>query len=251
MLDFLVTSKARRRLLLLLWAEGARGSVSELAARAGVGFASAYRELQAMRRLDLVHALRSHGAVTFEANTGHPQAGPLRQLLEVSPPSTVSERADASVRSRLASLGAPLLARIAKRRAVRPLEELLVDGVELAHRDPAVARTMPVTFFRQRNEVDPVRLALAARDRSEKAAVGMFLELTTAVSGDRRFSAWAAALRDRRVHVRRPFFHTRSALLRPGEMPDLGPAQARRWGYRLDLSLDDFQSMFDKAARVA
>ncbi|MEO6951368.1 MAG: hypothetical protein ABI321_06105 [Polyangia bacterium] len=251
MLEFLVTSKARRRLLLLLWAEGARGSASELAARAGVGFASAYRELQGMRRLDLVHALRSDGALTFEANTSHPQARALKQLLEVSTPSTASVREAAAVRSRLATLGAPVLARTAKRRSGRSLEELLVDGVELAHRDPAVARTMPVTFFRQRDDVDPDRLAQAARGRSEKAAVGMFLELTTAVSGDRRFSTWAKALRDRRVHVRRPFFHTRSASLRGAEMPDLGPAQAHRWGYRLDLSLADFQSMFDKAARAA
>ncbi len=248
-LDFLVTSKARRRLLLLLWMEDAHGSASALAERAAVGFASAYRELQKMVRLDLVTTDRTDGALEYRANRQHPLANTLMSLLTA--PARVVDSKSSRVRTRLAALGAPVLAEQRKSGNASSLEESLVDGVVLAHQDPAVARTMPVTFFRQRDRVDPHRLAALARSRAEKAALGMFLELTTAVSGDRRFAAWAKRLRDRRVHTQRPFFYTRAASLRGNEMRDLGPALTHRWGYRLDLSLDDLQSMFDKAQRDA
>lgn len=249
MIDFLVTSKARRRLLLLLWSEGACGSASALAERAGIGFASAYRELQAMRRLDLVRTGRQGAALTFTANRAHPLADALMKLLAPARVEPALGPDDAQLRSRLAALGAPVLA--AQRTKARPrnVEETLVAGVALAHRDPAIARALPVTFFRQRERIDPERLVELARDRAEKAAVGMFLELTTKVSGDPRFASWARKLRDRRVHTRRPFFYTRAGLLRGKQAPDRSPAAAHRWGYRLDLALPDLQSMFEKAQR--
>ena len=49
LLPYLVTSRARRDLLRLLWAERAEGNVSELARMARVSFAAAHRELEAMR----------------------------------------------------------------------------------------------------------------------------------------------------------------------------------------------------------
>ncbi len=251
MLDYLVTSKARRRLLLLLWVEGAHGSASALADRAGVGFASAYRELQAMRRLDLVSTQREGGALAFAANQAHPMADTLVKLLSPTSLTPTLDPNDAEVRSQLAALGAPVLAEHRKTARGGSVEETLVDGVVLAHRDPAVARAMPVTFFRQRDQVDPDRLLELARDRAEKAAVGMFLDLTTEVSGDRRFAGWARKLRDRRVHTRRPFFYTRGAALRGKQLRDSSPALAHRWGYRFDLALDDLQSMFDKAKRAS
>src|SRR5437868_226528 len=80
MVEFLVTSKVRRRLLTLLWSEGVSGNATELAERAGVGFASAYRELQKMRRLDLVLMERRNRGATFSANRRHPSAAALGAL---------------------------------------------------------------------------------------------------------------------------------------------------------------------------
>src|SRR4051812_26148455 len=54
MLEYLDTSKARRRLLLVLWSERRSGTVAELAELAGVGFASAWREVKEMQALSLV-----------------------------------------------------------------------------------------------------------------------------------------------------------------------------------------------------
>jgi hypothetical protein len=249
MLDFLVTSKARRRLLLLLWSEGASGSASELAERAGVGFASAYRELQAMRRRELVVCERRQAALVFSANHGHPLGSALRALL-AHPPVQPADRAGESTRARLAALGAPVMAkRSPKPRG--PVEESLVAGVALAHKDPAVARALPVAFYRQRDRLDPARLVAAARAHSEKAAVGFYLDLTAQLCGDRRFSAWAKPLRDRRVHTRRPFFYTRAALLQAEGQADHSPAVAHRWGFRLGMTLGDFQSLFDKVQRAS
>src|SRR5262245_8650680 len=81
MLDFLVTSKVRRRLLETLWRQGAVGSTAQLAAAAGVGFASAYRELRAMKAEGLAVTERRSGAQVYSANHGHPQADALRTLV--------------------------------------------------------------------------------------------------------------------------------------------------------------------------
>jgi len=247
-LQFLVTSKARRRLLLLLWTEQVSGSASELAERAGVGFASAYRELHAMLRLELVRAERTQGAVVFSANHQHPQARALTTLLAADTEPT--RHGDETVREQVAALGAPVLVSHLTK-ASGPLEDTLVAGVSAAHRDPALARSLPVALFRQRDRLDPDRLADAARARGEKTAVGLFLDLTAELSGDKRFASWARLLRDRRVHAQRPFFHTRAALVQAGASRDRSPRVARRWGFRLDLTLDDFQSLFDKATRAS
>jgi hypothetical protein len=61
------------------------------------------------------------------------------------------------LRAQLAALGAPL-----HHEAVEPsrgpVEETVVRGVHLAHRDPDVARTLPVCLYRQRSTLDPERL---------------------------------------------------------------------------------------------
>lgn len=250
MLEFLVTAKARRRLLVLLWSDRVSGSATELARRAGVGFASAHRELQAMHRLDLVNAVRSGRETLFAANDKHVLAEPLRKLLAASEQPRAPGRADDSTRRRLAALGAPVVAARGPVSRSR-VEQALVQGVSLAHRDPALARSLPVAFYRQRDRVDPRKLFVLARDGLEKPAVGLFLELTAQLSGDRRFAAWARRLRDRRVRTKHPFFYTRAAAVQAATQPDRSPPVARRWGFRLDMTFDDFRALFDKAQRAA
>jgi hypothetical protein len=246
--DYLVTSKARRRLLLLLWSEGVAGTAGELAKLGGVGFASAHRELQAMKRLDLVVSERREGSTRFSANWKHPQANVLRELLTAAP--TVRGRKEESTREQAAALGAPVMVRHTPKPAA-DVEKSLVEAAALAHKDPGLARALPVAFYQQREQLDPKLLLLAARERSEKGAVGLFLDLTSELSGDRRFSDWARALRDRRVHCLRPFFHTRSAAIQANTQPDRSPRLAHRWGFRLDMDLDDFRSLFEKSRRAS
>jgi hypothetical protein len=77
-LSYFVKSKARRRLLALLWREGQRGSVGELAAMAAVAFGSAYREFREMLRYQ-------RGVEVFAADMSHRAAELLRQLARSSP----------------------------------------------------------------------------------------------------------------------------------------------------------------------
>jgi hypothetical protein len=81
MLDYLVTSRTRRTLLHLLWAEGRRGSVSALARASGVNFSAVHRELDAMKEAGLALAERLGPALEFRANREHPHAGTLLSLL--------------------------------------------------------------------------------------------------------------------------------------------------------------------------
>src|SRR5262249_49168876 len=248
MLQLLVTSRARRRLLQLLWGEGARGSAAELAEKAGVGFASAYRELKAMGRYQVVASSHEGGKDVYAANLEHADADVLRRLAtsrpRMAPPR--DERAD-TLRRSLRAMGAPL--------AVEPTTEkealdegTLVDGVKLARRDPVVARALPVCVWHQRDRVDPDRLVAAAREKGEKQALGFFLELTGQLSGDRRFARWAKSLRDRRVTSVHDFFDFPAAYGSQKLAKQRTPRVAEKWGFRLNMDLETFDSLFRKFA---
>jgi hypothetical protein len=250
MLDFLVTSPARRRLLLALWQEGASGSTAHLAEYAGVAFASAHRELRAMKKHGLVESERPGAAELFRANFDHPLARALKELLAARPRrfAPVSRDAEA-VRARLMALGAPLLGSSAPS-PPSDVETALVDGVKLAHRDPAVARSLPVCLWKLRGSLDRDRLVRLARRAGEKRALGFFLELTSQLAGDTRFVDWVKPLRDHRVTTVVDFFDT------PGSrgwdsLSELNtPEAARRWGYRMNLDETSFRSLFAKFTHV-
>lgn len=244
MLDLLVRSKARRRLYHALFVAGHRGDAASLAAAAGVGRASVDRELRTLREAGLVRPRREGGSVVFDVAADHPHARALRAL--ASPPE--DEAADGRVRNALFTLGAPTFG---EEVPVPSVEEALVDGVALAHRDGTVASVLPVVLFKQRDAVDPDALARLARERKEAREVGFFLDLTTELSGDPRFAAWAESLRDRRRTRVRYLFRRdeRSALSR--EIAERHtPDCARRWNLRGNMTLDGYASMFGKHVRA-
>lgn len=247
MLDYLVTSKARRRMLQLLWGQDATGSATELAERAGVGFASAWRELRAMQAIELVVSSREGSAEVFRANRAHPLGRALAAIVR-GPARTVASRRDHRLRAQLRALGAPLLAE----EPATPrgeLEATLARAVQLAHRDPAVARTLPVCLYLQRDALRADRLVHHARQLGEKRAMGFFLDLTTELSRDPRFATWTAPLRDARFKAQRDFFHGQASSRSPTErrLADARtPAPARRWGLRMNMDMDAFRSTFER-----
>jgi hypothetical protein len=246
MLEFLVTSKARRRLLDVLWRQDAGGSITQLAALAGVGFASAHRELRGMQEAGLTVVERGDSGLTYRANRAHPQSDAVRALV-ATPTQHVTAGPDARrLRAQLAALGAPL-----HHEAVEPsrgpVEETVVRGVHLAHRDPDVARTLPVCLYRQRSTLDPERLREHAARLGEKQALGFFLDLTAELSGDRRFAEWMKPLRDRRYRTSRDFFHRASRSRRQLQLAEeKTPEAGRRWRLRMNMDLDAFRSTFEK-----
>jgi hypothetical protein len=250
MLGYLVTSKARRRILKLLWVQNAHGSATELAKRAGVGFANAYRELHAMKRIGLAISERQAGAESFRANTRHPLAAAIRVLVAAPDAATPAEEAERT-RGLLRTLGAPLPAEPISL-AESPVEEVLVRGVALAHCDPAVARALPLSFWKSRERIDPQRLLDAARRLGERQGVGFFLELTAQLSGDRRLTAWSRSFGDRRRKVVRDLFLVPVGSKFQNRLAEeRTPAVARRWGFRMNMDLESFRSLFDRFAHAA
>ncbi len=248
MFQYLVKAKARRRLLSVLWTEGRRGSASELAALAGVGFATAYRELHAMRQYQVATSEQVDGLEVFAANKEHPLADALGRLVsetvQVGPPRDSSAE---TLRGQLRALGVPL--------SVPPLqvEDLavaptLAAGVKLARRDAVLARALPLAFWRQRDRLDGASLLAAARGAGEKQAVGFYLDLTSELSGDPRFRRWAGALRDRRVRASQDFFELPPTAASRRRVADPSLRSARRWHFRMNMDLASFRSHFEKFA---
>lgn len=250
MLSFLVTSNTRRRLLHALWGAEADGPVSDLAQRCGVSFASAHRELRAMRQAGLATSVRSAGRTVYRANTAHPQAELVRQLVSAPVVSDPHEDKDAQdVRRRLKTLGAPLNGR-AMRRANVDVEETLVAGVKLARQDATVARVMPLCLWHERSNVDWKKLLASVHGAEEKHTLGFFLELTTELSGDERFKSCAVMLRDKRVRTVHDFSMGRKTSSARELAEAKTPQVARDWGFRMNMESESFQSTFDKFAEL-
>ena len=245
MLEFLVTSTARRRLLLLLWAERESGSASELASLANVAYARAYEELKAMKRLGLVaterrQAYRARKEV-YRANLEHPLANLITQLVTAGS-SPVETQEDVEVRRQLKWLGAPLHV---EPEQPESRERAIVKGAALSHRDPTVARVLPLCLWSARDHLDwDVLIKLARQD--DKRAVGFFLDLTSQLTNDPRFAVVAKLLRGKRKYALRDFFETRDSRRSSGSTFDV----AERWGFQMRMTQDAFAATFNKFAHA-
>jgi hypothetical protein len=253
LLSYLVTSRARRDLLHQLWVARAVGSVSDLARRAGVSFATAHKELESMRAEGLATSERAGRTLLYRTNRKHPQSALLRRLLNEGAATgrTVPPARAEQVRGWLAAVGAPLL--VAEAVPDRPpgLEEVVAQGLALSHDDATVARVLPVVLWTQRDRLDASRLVREATRVDERQTLGFFLELTGRLARNDRFAALSSSLRDRRRTRVRPFFarpHGRMALASARRST---PRVARRWGYLMNMGMDSFASAFAKHAAVA
>lgn len=249
MLDFLVTSRARRALVNVLLTGELEGSVSEVARRARIRPSTAERELTRMEACGLVAFERRGKEKLVRART----AAPVEALRALSrtPGRAKAKRqvrlADARVRAALSRYGAPLFADEAAAEPLPGLEETLAAALRLAHEDAPVAGNVPVVLWRNRN-VDTAELSRLAVRAGEGQTLGFFLELTDELAGEDVFGNAAQALRDKRVSRPRNFF-SRDGRFGPYE-EELAlaatPEVARRWHYLMNMSLDSFRSYFRK-----
>lgn len=249
MLHYLITSRARRALLRLLWVDRVAAPVSELARRAGVSFSTAQCELVAMERVGLAVSTAKGNRVEYRANTASPQGELLSRLLSDEKPTGPKESdADAEVRAWLKAHGAPLAVPDVETKSKPALEEVLARALRLSHRDAAVARVLPVLLWRQHEQLDWDRLRREAHAAREDQTLGFFVELTGKLAKDRDLERLGRSLRDHRRKQTRPFFAGPQgphalALARKNT-----PAVAKRWGFTMNMPLDSFASMFEKFA---
>ena len=244
MLDYLVTSRARRELLRLLWGQDAQGNVSSLSRQAGVSFSTVYKELQAMQTAGLVTAGSEGNEVTFRRNDASPYAAVIRALVE-APKDAGDEAYDDKVRGWLHALGAPLPTPVPTEPAPATAD-LVADALVLAHRDATVARVLPLVLWRNWRAEDAGAFELAAAHRNERPALGMFLALAGELGCNTEFSVAARGLRDRRRTKCRPFFVVTQGRYALAAARRNTPPVARRWGFLMNMGLDSFKSVFEK-----
>ncbi|MBX3160268.1 MAG: hypothetical protein KF773_30170 [Deltaproteobacteria bacterium] len=242
MLQYLVPSKVRRRLFVLMWGEKKRGSVSELAEAAGVAFSNAHAELKAMQQHELVRSRREGGKEVFFANQDHADAAVLEKLADSDSlvRQTTSDQ-DGELKAKLVALGAPL-------RGVSPVEvapddavATLASAVELARRDAVVARSLPLCVWSQRDRLDARALKEVALGPEDKHALAFLVELAADLGGDLRLAGRAEVLRDERLTLVRPFFRGNAARGTPRRF-DL----AEKWGFVMNMDRESFRSLFAK-----
>jgi len=164
-----------------------------------------------------------------------------------------SEKRDERVRSWLGHYGAPLLvAAHLGPEDVPSLEQTLVHGLRLAHRDAIVAEVLPLVLWHRRQQLDFAKLTLLARKEGEAQSLGLFLELTGELAGDRTFIHAARTLRDRRYRRMKYFFSADGRTELSREITHLHtPKLAKRWHYLMNMTFEGFESHFRKFVRTA
>jgi hypothetical protein len=147
----------------------------------------------------------------------------------------------------LAHYGAPLVGQNLVAGRVPPeLAKVVVDGLVLSRRDASVARALPVLLWRRRADLDMAKLRRLVASKRRERALGFFLDLTARLSGDRRLRNAAAALRPTRPPTETRFFTRRESPLARMVAKARTPPVARAWGYRMNMPMDSFRSLFEK-----
>ena len=92
------------------------------------------------------------------------------------------------------------------------------------------------------------KLVRFAQAKGRERTLGFFLDLAARLSGDRRLRSAAAALRPSSPRPSTNFFtNHQGPLSRVLANQEDTPPVARAWGYRMNMGMDAFESMFAKA----
>lgn len=171
---------------------------------------------------------------------------PPRSLPPRRAPPRRSEGND-TVRSWLQSVGAPVVQAVATDEPVPSLEDLLTLGLQLAHADASLARTLPVVLWRNRARLRLEELSRAARAAGEGAALGFFLDLTAELAADRELAKAAASLEDARSPALTFFFTGAGDTLVGKELAERRtPTVARRWRFLMNMPFASFETLYRK-----
>ena len=128
---------------------------------------------------------------------------------------------------------------------VPPPEVVLADAMSLARKSATVARALPPAFWKCRHRLDFDLLLDEGRRRGRARELGFFLDLVGQLSGDSTFETAASQLKVRSLHRPQQFFRPTTA--RERKLAELTtPEPARKWGFRMNMDMDCFKSMFEK-----
>jgi hypothetical protein len=174
---------------------------------------------------------------------------PLGLGLAVAPlPHPPAERSRDQLKGWLALYGAALYGPEVDPSEAPPPETVLAEAMSLARESASVTRALPPAFWKTRKRLDYARLLREGTRLGRARELGFFLDLTTKLSGDPRFAAAARKLRVRQLQRPAQFF--RPTTRRERKLAEMHtPAVARKWGFRMNMGMDSFESMFEKASK--
>jgi len=256
MLEYLVSSKVRLKLLRLLWGEAASGSVRELAARAGASYASTHNELCAMEKHGLAVSRGDGKAVVYEANPAFRGAQWLRGILDDEPTGSEGRSqphpSTGLVLASLKALGAPLAdsANVAPLPLLPPVETF-ARALLLARESATVLRVLPWLLATKVDQLDLVALKRRAAELRQTRALGFILDVTGALSRKSRLHAEADSLFDARVKHDEDFFRHTSGSFSQALARRNTPPLARKWHFVLNMPMESFRSFYAKYREAA
>jgi transcriptional regulator with XRE-family HTH domain len=132
--------------------------------------------------------------------------------------------------------------------SVPDVETVLADSLKLSRQKAVVARALPLAFWKSRQQLNMDRLRREAECRGQTRVLGFFLDLTAKLSGETTFESEATKL-----HVRVPTKPTQffqPATWRERKLAEMRtPEVARKWGFRMNMDMDSFESMFRKGTQ--
>ena len=144
-------------------------------------------------------------------------------------------------------MGAPLMRDVATKRRRPAPEQVVVEGLRLAHTDASVARALPVMLWANRDRLRLSELVRRARRAKEGGALGFFLDLTSKLARSRPFAVATQDLKHDRPPTDVFFFEDAEKSLVGKELATLNtPQVARRWRFLMNMPIDSFETLFRK-----
>jgi AcrR family transcriptional regulator len=249
-LETLFPGKARRAVLAALFTEKhVEGmSMSELARRASLTPRAMAVEVRKLETSGFVSVEAVGTAYVVRPVASSPVVKALRAFLAATQaPLRSSDAGAKAVRASLTAFGA-LLPDAPDSRPLS-LTETVLRGLALARDDATVFRTLPAVVAANAKAFDWVELKDRARHMKLKAELGMLLDLTADVSGDRTLHDHANELWDGR-RKRLEYFPLVGNTYEEQLADRRTPAAAARWGFRMNMPIDVFRSALVKHAQV-
>lgn len=245
--SYFLKSEKHKAFLELLFSGAEAYSKTDLAKLSGLPYATTHAELSKLESMGLLTAETSGGITRYRMQLSSELKKAMRLVFNFS-----SRKAQVSnhdeLRAQLQKLGAPVVLDAGSN--IQPkqeysLEETIVRSSLQARNDPSVARTLPIALFKSIDLLDDELLKYWATRLEAKQEVGLFLELTSIIVNSPRHKTLSRKFKDARVKETKDFFETNSPLLKQVSEKNT-PDVARRWKFRLNMSMDSFQSTFDR-----
>lgn len=247
LVDFLFKNEAQKKLASLVWGQQLKASVREFSLMSGLSYATTYEELHCMEELGLVKK-ELHGRSTLYSSSLSKEDKSL--LKKLFPDELEASQNKSNFGSTLMELGLPYVGNVDDlgQEPFADLEELAVRAVEKAKSSATLARALPVVLAKLLLGLDKHRLLYWAKKYEVKKELGFFVELTGALSKDKRLKKLAQYFYDNRWSKDDFLFEDEknSKGYQARLVAENTPQLAKHWHLKMNMGLDSFETLFEK-----